>query len=245
MQFSSTVSFERRLQPELMDQPGLDPHRHHQALNGLRRINWLSGSAGIVWPSIRQLARRLGSNRIRVLDVASGGGDVAIALWRLARRRGLHLTILGCDISPQAVEFAKTRSSVAGTDIKFCTHDVLRQELPETWDVVMSSLFLHHLTHLEAVDLLCRMARATQHLLLINDLRRSVPNYVLAQVVCRLLTRSPVVHNDGPSSVAASFTLAEVRSLCVQAQLAPVTIERRWPFRFLLTWDSSRVRVPH
>ena len=30
MQLSSTVSFERRLQPELMDQTGLDPDSHHQ-----------------------------------------------------------------------------------------------------------------------------------------------------------------------------------------------------------------------
>jgi len=238
------MTFDRKLQPELMDQPNLDLRSHHEALAGLGRINALSGSARIVLPALFKLARRLGAAHLRVLDVASGGGDVPIQLWRLAGRRGLRLTMMGCDISPQAVDFATARSATARAKVTFCTHDVLRDELPEGWDVVISSLFLHHLTHVEAVDVLGKMARASRQMLLINDLRRSAPGYWLAQVACRVLTRSPVVHNDGPSSVGAAFTLAEVRSLCNVARLNTATLEKRWPFRFLLTWDRSSCESP-
>jgi hypothetical protein len=65
----------RRLQPELMDQPGLDPARHRQALRGLRRINFWSRSAGILWPALAGLARAA-QRPLRVLDQATGGGDV-------------------------------------------------------------------------------------------------------------------------------------------------------------------------
>ena len=52
----------RDRQPELMDQPGLAEDRHVQALRSLVRINWLSGSAGILWRPIRELARQAQSS---------------------------------------------------------------------------------------------------------------------------------------------------------------------------------------
>ncbi len=75
---------ERRCQPELMDEPGLDPERHRQALQGLARINWLSASDRILWHPIRALARELAGKPLRVLDIATGGGDVPIRLWQRA-----------------------------------------------------------------------------------------------------------------------------------------------------------------
>ena len=73
-----TLPHRHRL-PEIMDQPDLRPARHVGALNGLARFNWWSGSAGILWRPLRDLARRLG-RPMRVLDAASGGGDVPLRL---------------------------------------------------------------------------------------------------------------------------------------------------------------------
>src|SRR5207237_7259825 len=88
----------RQRQPEIMDQPDLRPARHVGALCGLARINFWSGSAGILWPPLAELARRLG-RPIRVLDVATGAGDVPLRLWRRSRRAGLDFRIDGCDVS--------------------------------------------------------------------------------------------------------------------------------------------------
>ena len=60
---------------ELMDQPDLDPNLHVAALNGLRRINSISRSAAILWPSIAEAAREFQPNPLRVLDLACGAGD--------------------------------------------------------------------------------------------------------------------------------------------------------------------------
>src|SRR3954453_360772 len=97
---------ERRRQPELMDQPGLDAVEHARALNGLGRINRISKSAAMYWPDLRRLAEAKPGRPLRVLDVASGGGDVPIALARRAVRSGLNIAIEGCDRSAQAVQFA-------------------------------------------------------------------------------------------------------------------------------------------
>src|SRR5438270_753420 len=72
----------RRRRPEIMDQPGLSPARHARALRGLARINFFSGSARILWRPLAELGRELGP--LRILDVATGGGDLPVRLARKA-----------------------------------------------------------------------------------------------------------------------------------------------------------------
>jgi 2-polyprenyl-3-methyl-5-hydroxy-6-metoxy-1,4-benzoquinol methylase len=220
-----------------MDQPGLDARAHAHALHGLARINRLSRSDAILWPAIERLARTMGGSPIRVLDVASGGGDVPIALANRARRAGLRVQLEGCDISREAVGYARLRAEQSGLSLRFFNLDVLKEPIPAGYDVVTCSLFLHHLAEADACSFLRKAAVATSRLLLVNDLVRGPVGYLLAWSACRLLTRSPVVRYDGPASVAGAFTLAEVRELAESAGLEGVSLTRRWPRRFLLSWS--------
>jgi 2-polyprenyl-3-methyl-5-hydroxy-6-metoxy-1,4-benzoquinol methylase len=228
---------ERVREPELMDQPGLDPGMHRQALVGLRRVNRISGTVGRLWRPIRQLAAERPRRPIRVLDVASGGGDVAAGIARQARQANLAVVVDGCDVSPVAIEHAGEQAQSAGLDnVRFFALDVLQDRLPETYDVVTCSLFLHHLETPEATQVLQRMAAATRHLVLVDDLRRTSLGYALAWLGCRMLTRSSIVHTDGPRSVAAAFTTDEAAALARQAGLNRFTLTPHWPERFLLSW---------
>jgi SAM-dependent methyltransferase len=220
-----------------MDQPGLDSAAHASALHGLGRINRVSRSAAILWPSLAELIGGKRGGPIRVLDLASGGGDVAIALARRAARAGLDLRIDGCDISPVAVEFAGRRAEDAKVPVRFFRLNVLEESIPDDYDAVMCSLFLHHLGDDEAVLLLAKMADAAGDLILVNDLLRSRLGYRLAWAGCRLLSRSPIVHHDGPASVDAAFSLAEVDGLARRAGLVGARLTRHWPLRFLLSWS--------
>ena len=154
-----------------MDDPVLDGGHHEAALRGLSRLNYLSGSARTLWPPLAALARQLGRRQLRVLDVASGGGDVPVRLWRKARRAGLHLEIHGVDVSPRAVEFAAGQAAAEQAAINFSVLDVLADPLPRGFDAVTCSLFLHHLAEEQGVLLLQAMAEATEHLVLVNGLR--------------------------------------------------------------------------
>jgi 2-polyprenyl-3-methyl-5-hydroxy-6-metoxy-1,4-benzoquinol methylase len=223
--------------PEWMDQPGLDAPAHARALRGLARINSWSFSAATFWPGIVRVARENSGRPVRVLDIATGGGDVPIRLARRAHRAGLDVRIEGCDVSPVAVGLAARAANAAGVPVRFFPLDVLRSSLPQGYDVLTSSLFLHHLAEGDAVGLLERMAEATRSTILINDLLRSRIGYGIAWACCRLLSRSPVVHHDGPVSVRAAFTTAEARRLADRAGLHGARLERRWPWRFLLSWS--------
>lgn len=227
---------QRHRRPEIMDQPDLSRERHVRALHGLARINLLSHSAGILWPELAELARSLAPRIPRVLDVATGGGDVPIRLWRRARRAGLDLRLEGCDISSVALEHARARAAESGAPIRFFDHDALSGPALTGYDAVMCSLFLHHLDETQAVAFLRRMAEMADRLVLVNDLERGWMGLLVAHVVTRLLTTSDVVHFDGPASVAGAFTKVEARELAERAGLTDARVQSRWPFRWLLTW---------
>jgi SAM-dependent methyltransferase len=219
-----------------MDQPDLSRDRHQHALHGLARINFWSGSARILWPALRAVAQVVAPRPARVLDVATGGGDVPLRLWKKARRAGVALQLEGCDVSPVAVAHAQAAAIGLGADVRFFVHDALTGSLPTGYDAVTCSLFLHHLDDDSACEFMKRMANAAGHVVLVNDLSRGLAGLILAHVATRVLTRSDVVHVDGPRSVEAAFTPHEARELASRAGLTGAVVSRRWPFRWLLTW---------
>lgn len=230
-----TLRFQhRRLTDELMDAPDLAASEHHQALAGLRRINWISGTAGTMARPILALARRERLTSIRLLDVACGGGEVPVAVARRLMHRGIqvHLTLL--DKSPTAL----TRAAALAQGIPHTTHcgDALSLPSGETFEVVTNSLFLHHLPTESVVTALAQMRARTGRLLVVSDLRRGLSGYLLAHLACRVLSRSSIVHFDGPVSVAAAFSLSEFVQLAKAARLSEARIARSWPGRILLVW---------
>ncbi len=227
---------ERRREPEIMDRPDMAGPPHEQALRGLERINAWSGSAGLLWPAIARLGRERPSEPIRVLDVATGAGDIPIRLWQRAQQASVLLEVAGCDRSLSALEHARQRAREKQADVRFFEWDALHGPLPAGYDVVMSSLFLHHLATEEATDLLRRMAAAARAMVLVNDLCRGLAGLSLAWAGTRILSRSPVVHTDGVLSVRAAFTAEELRRLALDAGLTGAVVTRRWPCRMLLTW---------
>jgi 2-polyprenyl-3-methyl-5-hydroxy-6-metoxy-1,4-benzoquinol methylase len=230
----------RRSEPEIMDDPHLDAHEHARALSVLARLNSLSGGSSVLFRAIASLHRRLGTDRLKILDVASGAGDLPVRLWRRAARAGLDWRIAGCDVSGVAVEQARARALASDAPVHFFVHDALTGPLPGPYDVVTCSLFLHHLSVEQGTTLLQAMSNAGSAwpaLVLIDDLDRSLRGYVLTYLATRLLTRSRVVRTDGLRSARAAFTPAEALALAEAAGMHGSVVARRWPCRWLLSWS--------
>ncbi len=222
--------------PEIMDSSDISPESHHRALAALERINHWSDSAGIVWREIHPMLEN--KKVLRVLDVATGGGDVPIALWKLAHQTGVKLEIAGCDKSSTAMAHAKANAEKHGASIDWFIWDVFTDSVPQGYDVIVSSLFMHHLDSSQAVAFLKKLAGGAGQRLIVNDLRRSTIGWLLAAgAACVLGSR--VVCVDGPRSVRAAYTMAESAALAVQAGLANVKIEPRFPFRFVLSGSRT------
>ena len=163
--------------------------------------------------------------------------------WYCGRaRRAFRCTLTEPDLSSQAVEFAQEQARSWRLASRYFVLDALHDPLPGDYDILVCTLFLHHLDEPNAVSfLLRRMAGATRRLVLVDDLIRSRLGYALAVLGCRSLTRSPIVHNDGPVSVRGAFRLDEVRRM---AERAGLYTARQYsaaigPERFLLSWSRS------
>ena len=231
---NSLLSRHRR--PEMMDQGDLDEQGHVWALQGLERINRLSAGGRLLWPAIRQAGEICAPRVLSVLDVATGAGDIPIGLWLKAQRANLPAEISACDRSATALAYARRRAEEQNASVRFFQWDILNGPLPDTYDVVTCSQFLHHLAEDETVQALRTMAQAARHLVVIHDLRRCLTGWWLAYLVTRLMSASPVVRADGPVSVEGAYTDAEILRLAERAGMNNATLARHWPCRFLLTW---------
>lgn len=228
----------RKRVPELMDDPNLDYQSHVQALRGLARLNAASFSHESIWSEIESDVVRL-QRPLRVLDVATGGGDIPIAIYQKAKRSGLKIEIVGSDISADAIAYAKNMALQNQADIEFVTLDVFKDELPPGFDIVMTSLFTHHLDPDDVVMLLSKMRHAANLKVIVNDLVRSELSYGAVWLATRLLSRSPVVHYDGPVSVNASYTASEFLEMATRANMTAATVKAFYPCRQMLVWQNQ------
>lgn len=234
-----SMALSRTRVDEIMDRPDLPADEHRQALAGLQTINRVSHVADSLLPHVLSLARDLDRRELQLLDVACGGGDVPITLARLARKHGVAIQLILADRSPTALRVSRASADTFSVPCETVEADVLTDALPQA-DIVTNSLFLHHLDPPDVVTALSRFKAAARSLLLVSDLQRTWLHMAAATLSCYVLSRSRVVHHDGPASVRAAFTIAELLDLAREAELAGAQIRRVWPYRMLLSWR----RVP-
>ena len=217
-----------------MDNPSLDQREHFHALDGLQRLNRWTKLIDLVWRPIEQMARENPASSLRILDIATGSADVPIQLAQRAERRGIRLEVEASDISPQAIQFAEDNSQKSKVSIKFHHLDVLSEPIPDGYDVIMCSTFLHHLTTEQAEIVLAKMIEAAAQKIVVVDLIRSRFNWLQVCIATLLLSRSPVVHFDGPQSIRAAFTISEMESIAANLPLQTYQLSNHWPCRFML-----------
>ncbi len=230
-----SVFKKRELTPELMDDLSLGLESHIEALQGLEKINQVSFACAPFWKEIKKYFFADSQKPLRVLDVACGGGDLTTALALQARKEKLPIVFEGCDFNPRAVEYARECAKKKNLPVDYFILDALQDAIPDRFDVVISSLFFHHLKTNELVYFLEKLRLSRAKLIIISDLKRSFTGWLLAHLAGRALSASPIVHVDGPRSVRAAFTPAEIKRLTLEAGFPAVSVKSIWPMRYLLT----------
>lgn len=80
---------------------------------------------------------------MKVLDIGSGAGDVAMAAAQLVGPEG---AVVGVDMNPEILETARARAQQAGhANIEFLAGDALELELPRDFDAVIGRLVLMYI----------------------------------------------------------------------------------------------------
>lgn len=220
---------------ELMD----DPHVDLRLLERTYRQFEVVNAALSRWRHcyVRWIRPTLPSDRTsRLLDIGSGGGDVARALHRWAAIDGLGLEVLAIDPDPRAHAFA-TRSSQRAVRFEQTTSSALVTE-GRTFDIVISNHVLHHLAEHEVSALVRDSEHLGERLVLHNDLRRSAVALTVYATATAPLASTSLLRADGMTSIRRSYLPDELSALAP----APWQIVPMHPYRQLLVLDRRRAK---
>ena len=214
---------------EWMDDAAATEPAFAGALADLARINRMSLAYRPTLAWLDGLVERTGARSLSVLDVGAGGGDMlrAVAVW--GARRGVALELYGLDRSPWAERYARA----AGTPGSWITADLFALDPAERFDVVLCSLFTHHLKDPELVRFLRWLEDRARLGWLISDLHRHWLPWGFVWAAVRALRMDPMVVHDSTVSIARSFVRADWERLVAEAGV-PARIRWAFPFRWIV-----------
>ena len=210
---------ERAKEDEIMDDLGRPDPEFAQAYRELEIINRRLGG-------VRAIERFLpASPNLLILDVAAGACDVSETLLE---RISCRIVVL--DRNARGLKLARRSLPIVGDALELPFRD-------QTFDVVMASLFFHHLSDEQCVRVLANMWRIARLVVLVNDLHRHPLAYVSIRVLTALFSKSAMVQHDGPVSVRRAFWPEELLSIAKKAGV-PARVHRSFPYRLVLVEDK-------
>ncbi len=169
-----------------------------------------------------------------LLDVGSGGGDLARALAQWAKRDALSLTITGIDPDERAHQYSVSRPAPPGVTFRAAYSSEIVAE-GQRYDFVISNHVLHHLSAVELQGLLADSTELATRAAIHSDIARSPVAYALFSVGTLPFFPGSFIRRDGLTSIRRSYTPAELAAVVPP----PWTVERRIPWVNLLRLDSS------
>jgi 2-polyprenyl-3-methyl-5-hydroxy-6-metoxy-1,4-benzoquinol methylase len=224
---------QRSDQKELLDGVNIPFDDIRQNMQELDFINtWLGGHA-ITRKGLQKLVQ--GSQRhLHVVELGCGGGDNLRALKKWAAAKGYSIRLTGIDINQECIRFAQ--SLAANKGIHFICNDYQAVSFPGKPHVLFSSLFCHHFTNQQLVDMLQWMRANSTLGFFINDLHRHPLAYYSIRSLTRLFSKSYLVKNDAPLSVQRGFVRQEWEALLQRAGITQYSLTWQWAFRWLLMY---------
>jgi SAM-dependent methyltransferase len=201
------------------------------ALQDIASVNALfGGRSAAAFGLDRLLADGRAGERLTLLDVGAGAGDVAAALARRARARGIHLTPVPIDSHPEAVALCRA----AGLDPVRASAAALPFR-PRSVDIVLASQLLHHFDRASGVALVRAFDALARRGVILAEPRRTRWAVSGIWVATLALGLHPVTRRDGVLSVRRSFTAAELGALLAEAGVAG-SVHHRRGFRLVAVW---------
>lgn len=189
---------------------------------------WLGGHQ----ITLAGLKRLVGKHRtISVCEIGCGGGDNLAAIRRWCGKKGIGVSFTGIDINPDCIRVASKREDLPCTWIVSDYKDVRFETKP---DVIFSSLFCHHFHERELLAQFQWMQSNARLGFFINDLHRHAMAFHSIRVLTQLFSKSYLVKNDAPLSVARGFVKNDWHQLLNSAGITNFSVDWKWAFRWLV-----------
>ena len=238
----------RRDEDEWMDLPTTSRQDFTEALHDIQWVNRNLGGTAVILSELAQFIPTSFSGVFSILDLGTGSADIPQAIMDWVRQvfpaQEIQFKITAVDIHTVAVDVAKQLAQ-SYPEIEVIQADALNLDFPdESFDVVISSMFMHHLTGEQPVRLLQEMARLCRQGFIVNDLERHPLAWLGIKTLGVLQGKGKVFRNDAPLSVLRGFTRQELLSLKESAGLPALEIHHRKPYRWCLCWKREMIDPP-
>jgi 2-polyprenyl-3-methyl-5-hydroxy-6-metoxy-1,4-benzoquinol methylase len=215
---------------ELLDLPEIPAADIERNMFELEIINRKLGGHAITLHGLFQLYTN--QSRIHICEIGCGGGDNGKAIEKTLESQNIDLRYTGIDINPDCIKFAKTRKWKSSADFLVSDYKKVQFEAPP--DILFCSLFCHHFTDAELIEMFRWMYNNSNCGFFINDLHRHPFAYHAIRLLTSIFSASYLVKHDAPLSVLRGFKKKELEDLLCQAGISNFTISWKWAFRWLI-----------
>lgn len=221
----------REVVPELLDVDSGTEDEIRSSLADLRRINRWFGGISTTRAMLDLVASQSEMRSFSLLEVAAGSGDVPLEAARQLQARGVNIKVALLDRS--VTHLNGYRPSLVADALALPFRD-------ESFDIVSSGLFAHHLEPAELRMFIAEALRVCRVAVLINDLRRSPVHLALIYAGLPLF-RSRITRHDAIASVRRSYTPGDFRSMLQAWGLRRTTIMTTFLFRMgIVIWKEPQ-----
>ena len=224
---------------EFIDDPHVDAGTLRQTYQQVKSINVYTFGYWPTMSAVKYFLARYGCNRkIKILDIGCGDGATLRRIDNYGRIRSFSLELTGIDLNREAISSALELTT---SKINFIHGDILANDGNETYDLIINSLTMHHLTNREIVKLMQWMSAHTRIGWFISDLHRHVVAYYFIKYFVKLCRFNRLVCHDAPLSVARSFRRKEWIDLLTQAKVDLDLVRVSWHlnFRYGIRYEKS------
>jgi len=199
---------------EMMDRPQPVSAELECDLQRIRQLNRWFGSYRLLLVFIRRWIKP--GTRMRIVDLATGSGDIPRLIADYAREIGAQVEIDALDRQPATLEVA-TKLSTGYPEIYYRQADILELDSVGTYDVVLCTLALHHFSDGDAVTVLRRCRELSREFVLVSDLRRGFLLQSGVYLLTELIFREPMTRHDARLSAERAFSFTEMGDLALRA----------------------------
>jgi 2-polyprenyl-3-methyl-5-hydroxy-6-metoxy-1,4-benzoquinol methylase len=237
----------RSLKKEMLDQKNIPFEDIVLNMKELEFINSHLGGHSITVSGFKNLLKN--KKQVSVCEIGCGGGNNLKAINKFSKRNHIISSFTGIDINKECIAFAKENMQLSQpslmysptANIKFIVSDYkdinFTNEKP---DIIFSSLFCHHFSENELIEMLDWMKKNSKTGFFINDLHRHPVAYHFIKNATKLFSKSYLVKNDAPLSVLRGFKKNEWKNIFQKAGVKNYSIKWKWAFRYLIIVSNQQ-----
>ncbi|MBC2843945.1 methyltransferase domain-containing protein [Winogradskyella flava] len=216
---------------EIMDDFSMKGELLRDTLDKLGQINkWLGGNH-VTLNGLKELLKDQPKDKAyTIIDLGCGHGDILRLIADYGRHHNYSFHLIGIDANQDAIKYANELSKDYG-ELTFKNLDIFSKDFENLdYDMVLSTLFLHHFNQNEIHTLLKKLTAKSKLGIVINDLHRNKMAYGLFKLLGLVISNHMIVQ-DGLTSILRAFKREELESISEQLNLKS-QIRWKWAFRY-------------